>query len=145
MTATFDAFDTGTYDEGFKLISNIPPTAQATGSNSETTYTDPEEAASGLSQQCLSLRLGINYVGNLRNGTATAFWLNFPGAVLPTIDLDTKITDLVALQLTWESTGVGNSAYLLTGTTTSASSGGHTVTDSTASFPDLSRIFYYVQ
>lgn len=141
LTATFDAFDTGTYDEGFANLANIPPTAQAAGSNSETTYTDPENAASGLSQQCLSIRLGIAYVGNLRNGSPTVYWLNFPGAVLPTIDLDTKITDLVALQLTWESTGVANSTYLLTGTTTSASSGGHTVTDSTASFPDLTGYF----
>jgi hypothetical protein len=99
LTATFDSFTTGTYDEGFQYLANILPTAQSSGSNNETTYTDPETAPSGLSQQVISLLLGLKSSG------PTSYFLNYTGAVLPKIDLDTKITDLVALALEWTGTG----------------------------------------
>ena len=107
LTATFDSFTTGTYDEGYQYAANILPTAQSVGSNNETTYTDPEAATpSGLSQQNISLLLGLKSSG------PTSYYLNYTGAVLPKIDLDTKITDLVALSLEWTATGaaVGTSA-----------------------------------
>lgn len=105
LTATFDAFNTGTFDEGFRFLSNILPTAQSLGSNNETSYTDIETAASGLSQQEISLLLGANYPSNINTNIPTLYYLNFTGAVLPKIDLDTPIADKVALAINWTATG----------------------------------------
>jgi len=115
LTATFDAFQTGIYDRGYQYEANIPAVAQGTGSNLETTYVDPELAASGLSQQNISLLLGENYPGNSRANSPTPQYLNFTGATLPKIDLDTKIEGLVALSLDWTATGA------CVGTTTTCS------------------------
>jgi hypothetical protein len=74
----------------------VPATAEA--DTNPTTYTDPETAPSGLSQQTITLKLGVA-------GT-TSYALNYSGAVLPKIDLDTRISDLIALSLNWTATGV---------------------------------------
>jgi hypothetical protein len=126
LTATFDAFDTGTYDQGYQYEANVLPTAQATGSNNETTYTDPETAPTGLSQQTISLQLGVT------NSGPTTYYLNYTGAVLPKIDLDTRIDGLVALVLEWTATGASITSFLYTGVTTGATS--TILTDTTQTF-----------
>lgn len=56
-----------------------------------------ETAPSGLSQQEISLLLGVN--------GATSYYLNYTGAVIPKIDLTNPIADLTALSLDWTATG----------------------------------------
>jgi len=70
--------------------SNIPYT---------TAYTDTETDPSGLTGQIIRLLLGTNASG------PTSFYLDYTSAKLPKIDLDTRITDLVALELPWTAQG----------------------------------------
>lgn len=92
ITATFVNFSDVTNET--KVL------ASAQADTSPTTYTDPDTpatTASGLSQQSIAILLtgvGVNHT------------LTFTGAVLPKIDLDTKIDDIVALSLDWTATGL---------------------------------------
>jgi hypothetical protein len=70
-----------------------------TGGGGDAYLVDLDSAPSGLSQQEISLKLGILSL------PATTYWLTYTGAVLPKIDLTMPIADLVALDLPWTATG----------------------------------------
>lgn len=96
LTATFATLsdypnETNIFPSATVGASNTPPYSNPTG-------VDPSEsAASGLSQQEISLLIGTN--------GATSYYLNFTGAVIPKVDLTTPISDIVAVTLDWTATG----------------------------------------
>jgi hypothetical protein len=97
LTATFATLgdypnETNIFPSATVGAGNTPPYSNPTG-------VDPSEsAASGLSQQEISLLLGVNGV--------TSYYLNYTGAVIPKVDLTNPISDLTALVLDWTATGV---------------------------------------